>query len=91
MKKLKTIPQFKTEEKERIFWLKHDSTDYVDWSKAKHTVFSNLKSTSRIISVRIPEHLLVKIKQIANKRDVPYQSLMKIFLIERVQKELHIV
>lgn len=88
MKKFKKIPKFKNEDEERDFWATHDSTDYVDWSKAEQVVFPNLRPTTESISLRLPAFLLARIKQIANKRDVPYQSLMKIFLAERVEKEL---
>lgn len=88
MKKLKKIPHFKTEDEEREFWATHDSTEYVDWSKAERAIFPNLKPSTETISLRLPQYLLARIKQIANFRDVPYQSLMKIFLAERVEKEL---
>lgn len=88
MKQLKKLPYFKTEDAERKFWASHDSTDYVDYSKAKLAVFPNLKPSAKKISVRIPEHLLASLKLLANKNDVPYQSLMKIYLAERVKKEL---
>ena len=90
MKKLKVIPRFKNEDDEREFWANHDSTEYVDWSKAKKAVFPNLKPTTEAISLRLPSTLLVRIKQLANKKDVPYQSLMKVFLSERVERELQI-
>ncbi|PIV00591.1 hypothetical protein COS54_02730 [Candidatus Shapirobacteria bacterium CG03_land_8_20_14_0_80_39_12] len=88
MKTFKKIPDFKNEDEEREFWATHDSTDYVDWSKAEQVIFPNLKPTTESISLRLPAFLLARIKQIANSRDVPYQSLMKIFLAERVEKEL---
>lgn len=88
MKRLKSIPRFKTENEERDFWATHDSTDYVDWSKAQEMIFPNLKPSTESISLRLPKFLLARIKELANKRDVPYQSLMKIFLAERVEKEL---
>ncbi len=88
MKTFKKIPDFKNEDEEREFWATHDSTDYVDWSKAEQVIFPNLRPTTKSISLRLPAFLLARIKQIANKRDVPYQSLMKIFLAERVEKEL---
>ncbi len=88
MKKLKKIPHFKDEDEEREFWAIHDSTEYVDWSKAERVVFPNLRPSTETISLRLPQYLLARIKQIANFRDVPYQSLMKIFLAERVEKEL---
>ena len=87
MKKLKPIPIFKTEDEERDFWDSHDSTDYIDWSKGEWVTFPNLKPSTETISLRLPEHLLAQIKMLANKRDVPYQSLMKIYLAERVQEE----
>ena len=88
MKTFKKIPDFKNEDEEREFWATHDSTDYVDRSKAEQVIFPNLKPTTESISLRLPAFLLARIKQIANSRDVPYQSLMKIFLAERVEKEL---
>lgn len=88
MKNIKPIPKFKNEEQEREFWATHDSTEYVDWSKAQKAAFPNLKLSTESISLRLPSHLLVRIKQLANKRDVPYQSLMKVYLNERVEQEL---
>ncbi len=88
MKKLKLIPKFKTEDEERAFWAVHDSTEYIDWSKAEHVIFPNLRPSTESISLRLPKYLLARIKQIANARDVPYQSLIKIFLSDRVDKEL---
>lgn len=78
------IPAFKNEAEERAFWESHDSTDYVDWSKAERVRFPNLKPSSRSISLRMPLDLLERIKIAANKRDVPYQSLIKIWLSEKV-------
>ena len=80
----KTIPVFKDEAAERAFWETHDSVDYVDWSKAKHTRFAKLKPSAKSISLRLPIDLLEKIKVAANKRDVPYQSLIKVWLSEKV-------
>jgi predicted DNA binding CopG/RHH family protein len=92
MKILKQIPQFKSEDEERNFWANHDSTEYVDWSKAQKAVFPNLKMSTESISLRLPSHLLARIKAIANKKDVPYQSLMKIFLAEKVdESQKHLV
>lgn len=88
MKKFKPIPKFKTEDQEREFWAKHDSVDYVDWSKADKAIFPNLKPTTESISLRLPSSLLTRIRQLANQKDIPYQSLMKVFLSERVKKEL---
>ena len=85
---MKTIPKFKTEEAEHKFWAKHDSTEYIDWSKAKRTVFPNLKPSTKTISLRLPETMLAELKLLANKRDVPYQSLLKVFLSERIDSEL---
>ena len=87
-KKMKTIPRFETEDEEREFWATHDSTDHVDWSRAKTVTFSRLKPSTRTISLRLPEALLENLKMLANKRDVPYQSLLKIFLAERIDQEL---
>ncbi len=88
MKSLKPIPKFKNEEEERRFWMTHDSTQYVDWSKAEKVVFPNLKPTYKSISLRLPAYMLDEIKLLANKKDVPYQSLMKVFLAEKVKEEL---
>jgi predicted DNA binding CopG/RHH family protein len=87
MKKLKPIPKFKNEDEERDFWATHDSTDYLDWSKARKVQFPNLKPSLRSISIRLPESLINDLKILANKKDIPYQSLMKIFLSEKVQEE----
>lgn len=87
-KTLKPIPEFQTEDEEREFWATHDSTDYIDWSKAERVSFPNLKPSTETISLRLPASLLTDIKVLANKSDVPYQSLMKIFLAERVEREL---
>ena len=87
MKTLKRIPKFKNEDEEREFWSTHDSTEYVDWSKAKKVTFPNLKPSVKSISLRLPKAMLDELKTLANKRDVPYQSLMKIFLAERIGQE----
>lgn len=84
-KKLKTIPKFKTESEERIFWESHDSTEYVDWSQAKSVRFPNVKPSTQAISLRLPLSLLEKIKVEANRRDVPYQSLIKVWLGEKAE------
>ena len=88
MKKLKKIPKFKTEDAERKFWSKADSTDFVDWTKAKRGSFSKLKPSTKTISIRLPEHLIEGLKKLANKREVPYQSVIKIILNERIDEEL---
>jgi len=85
----KRIPKFKNEDEERQFWATHSPLDYFDMSKAKKVVFPNLKPSVKSISIRLPEHMLETLKLLANKRDVPYQSLLKIFLAERIEAELH--
>lgn len=85
---MKKIPKFKNEDQERDFWKKADSSEYIDWKKAKKVVLPDLKPSVRTISLRLPESMLEEIKLLANKRDVPYQSLMKMFLSERIEKEL---
>ena len=87
MKDLKEIPRFKSIEEESEFWDTHDSTEYLDWSKAEKTVFPNLKPSTEAISLRLPSPLLARIKGLANEKDVPYQSLMKVYLSERVEEE----
>ena len=88
MPKKKSIPKFRNEDEERKFWAKHDSAGYVNWKKAESVTLSNLKPSTKTISVRLPESLLEALKLIANKRDVPYQSLLKIFLAERIKEEM---
>ena len=83
----KFIPEFKNEDEERAFWATHDSSEYVDWSKAKRAVFPNLKPITRAISLRLPASMLDELRQMANQRDVPYQSLIKVFLRERMNQE----
>jgi predicted DNA binding CopG/RHH family protein len=85
---MKNIPEFKNENKEREFWAEADSLEYIDWKKAKKVVLPDLKPSVKTISLRLPKSMLEEIKLLANKRDVPYQSLMKIFLSERIEKEL---
>jgi len=87
-KKLKTIPKFKNEKEEARFWAAHDSTEYVDYSKAKRVIFPKLKPSMKTISIRLPESLIEHLKLLANKRDVPYQSLIKMFLSEKVVEEV---
>lgn len=87
-KKLKDIPIFQSEDEEREFWSKEDSTDYVDWENAQASVLPKLKPTTRTISLRISESMLNQIRSIANQRDVPYQSLIKMFLKDRINEEL---
>jgi len=83
-KQLKGIPAFVNETEERTFWETHDSTDYLDWSSAQSVVLPNLKPTTKTISLRLPQHLLDLIKATANARDVPYQSLVKVWLQEKL-------
>ncbi len=90
MKELKKIPKFKSEDEEREFWANSDSTDYINWEKSKRITFPNLKPSTKTISIRLPESMLEEIKSLANKRDVPYQSLIKIILKERIDNELRI-
>ena len=82
---LKPIPKFRSEAEERRFWETHDSTEYLDWSKAERVKFPNLKLSTQAISLRLPLSLLERIKIEANKRDVPYQSLIKVWLTEKVR------
>lgn len=88
---LKPIPAFSSAEEERAFWLVNDSADFVDWKRATRAVFPNLKPSTQTISLRLPEHLLNSIKTAANKRDVPYQSLMKIWLQEKLDSESKVI
>jgi predicted DNA binding CopG/RHH family protein len=84
-KALRPIPKFTSEAKERAFWETHDSTEYVDWTQARRGVLPNLKPTTKTISLRLPQHLLDSIKAAANARDVPYQSLIKVWLQEKLR------
>lgn len=87
MSKLKQIPEFKTEAEEREFWQHQDSADYLDQSQAEKAVLANLKPSTKTISLRLPEMLLNRIKNEANKRDMPYQSLIKAWLAQEVEKQ----
>lgn len=87
-KKKNKIPKFQSEDKEREFWSKADSTNYIDWNEAETVTLSKLKPSLKTISLRLPELMLAELKLLANKRDVPYQSLLKVFLAERLEKEL---
>lgn len=88
MRRLKKIPKLKTEAAEHEFWASHDSTEYVDYSRAKRVAFPRLKPSTATISLRLPQSLLDHLRQLANERDVPYQTLLKVFLAERVDREL---
>ena len=83
-KQLKPIPKFANEDEERQFWEQHDTSDYLDWSQAQQVVMPKLKPTTKTISLRLPQHLLDSIKTAANARDVPYQSLIKVWLQEKL-------
>ncbi len=80
----KPIPKFKSEDEERAFWTKNDSMDYLDWKQAQRAIFPNLKPTLKSISLRLPESMIDELRQLANERDVPYQSLIKHFLRESI-------
>ncbi len=83
----KPLPIFKNEEIEREFWAQHDSNDFVDWRKGRRITLPNLKPSSQTISLRMPKPMLDRLKLLANKRDVPYQSLLKMFVAERLKAE----
>ena len=85
-KPVKATQKFATEGQERAYWESHDSTDHLDWSKAKKVSLPNLKPTTKTISLRLPQHLLDSIKVAANARDVPYQSLIKVWLQEKLHQ-----
>jgi len=85
---LKQIPKFKSQEEEREFWAKHDSADYIDWAAARiNPDLSALKPSARSISIRLPESMISRLKEMANKQDIPYQSFVKMILAERIKKE----
>ena len=84
----KRLPKFKNEEQERKFWASHDSADYLEWRRGKRVVLPNLRPTLRTISLRLPQPMIERLKLLANKRDVPYQSLLKMFVAERLEAEL---
>jgi len=88
-KKQKAVPEFRNEVEEQEFWSSHDSIGYVDWDKAEHVIFPNHRPSLKTISLRLPEPMLNQLKVLANERDVPYQSLLKIFLKERLERENH--
>jgi predicted DNA binding CopG/RHH family protein len=84
----KPLPKFKSEAAEREFWATHDSTDFIDWRKGNRVALAKLKPSSQTISLRLPKPMLDRLKALANKRDVPYQSLLKMFVAERLKAEL---
>lgn len=83
----RTIPAFASEREEREYWETHNAGDSVDWASARQAVFPNLKASTETISLRLPSALLSDLKVLANKRDVPYQSLLKVYLADRVRRE----
>ena len=85
--KKKTLPEFKSEDQERKFWATADSTQYLNWPSGKRKKFVNLKPSLRTISIRLPKAMIEDLKTLANQRDVPYQSLLKVFLAERLAQE----
>jgi predicted DNA binding CopG/RHH family protein len=84
----KTLPKFSSEDAEREFWASHDSTDYIDWRKGRRATLPKLRPSSQTISLRLPKPMLDRLKLLANKRDVPYQSLLKMFVAERLAAEI---
>ncbi|MEE9446451.1 MAG: BrnA antitoxin family protein [Arenicellales bacterium] len=86
---MKKIPTFKSENEERAFWATADSTEYLNWHESRNVVLPNLKPSTKKISLRLPESMIEELKLLANKRDVPYQSLLKIYLSEKISQELH--
>lgn len=86
-RKRRRIPTFESEAEEREFWTKHDSADYLDWSDASPVVLASLRPSTSTISLRLPDFMLEELKLLAHQRDVPYQSLLKVFLAERLQAE----
>lgn len=88
MKKMKRVPRFKTEKEEREFWRTHDSSEYLEWDEATEITLAKLKPSTKTISLRLPESMIEELKILANKQDIPYQSLLKVFLAERLDEEL---
>lgn len=82
------LAKFDNEDQERDFWASHDSTDYVNWGQAKLLKPSNLRPTTRTISIRLPESMIERLKILAHKRDVPYQSLLKMYVADKIEEEL---
>ena len=86
-KPMRQIPKFESEAQEREFWAKHDSTAYVDWRRAKRVRLPELRPTTRTVSIRLPVTMIESLKILANERDVPYQSLLKMFVADRIKEE----
>jgi predicted DNA binding CopG/RHH family protein len=88
VRRKKVIPAFENEEQEHEFWAAHDSADYIDWRRAEDMRLPNLRPTTRTISIRLPQPMIERLKVLANKRDVPYQSLLKMYVAEKIEEEL---
>ena len=86
--KKKRIPEFRNEEEERGFWATHDSADYIDWDRSEKARFPSLKPSLKSISIRLPESMIAQLKVEANKRDIPYQSLIKVYLSEKLKQDV---
>lgn len=86
--RVRKVPKFRNEDEEQDFWASHDSTEFVDWRQAKRVKLPNLRPTTRTISIRLPEAMLERLKVLANKRDIPYQSLLKMFVADKIEEEL---
>jgi predicted DNA binding CopG/RHH family protein len=86
-KAARKVPKFENEDQERKFWASHDSTEYLNWRQGRRVKLPNLRPTTRVISIRLPEMMIEKLKILANKRDVPYQSLLKMYLAEKLDEE----
>jgi len=90
-KAVRKVPKFETEDQERQFWTQHDSAEYINWRTAKRVTLAKLRPTTRTISIRLPETMIERLKVLANKRDVPYQSLLKMYVAEKLEEELRTV
>ncbi len=86
--RMRNVPKFEREDQERDFWASHDSTDFVDWRRAERVKLPSLRPTTRTISIRLPESMIERLKVLAHKRDIPYQSLLKMFVADRIEEEL---
>ena len=86
--RMRKVPRFESEDQERNFWASRDSADFVDWRQAERVNLPNLRPTTRTISIRLPESMIERLKVLANKRDVPYQSLLKMFVADKIEEEI---
>jgi len=86
--RVRKVPRFRNEDEERDFWASHDSTEFVNWRQAERVKLPNLRPTTRTISIRLPEAMIERLKVLANKRDIPYQSLLKMFVADKIEEEL---